>query len=175
MSSIHIQKAKLRNFSVLYETFFNVLNKDKSNWTTIQLEQPQYTSRVTFQRALLIHILHKLFARLSAVARNGSVSTLFQTQWNPLVLEVLANDTLLGCVFLARQSENVFQINVVASVRSKPEEWEDFDVFVELKKYVKRLGATRLIVRSTDEEMKKALQLTGFEAAFYDNVLYLDI
>ena len=173
--SLSIRKVKLRNFVLLYEAYFEALREEKRNWSLVQLETPQPSPKLTLQRAVMIHLIQKLFARSHAVARTGSVHALFDKMWNPLVLEILAENKLVGCAFVARQSVNVFQINVVSSVKPKQKEWVLADVFLTLKQYLRKFGATRIITRSSEEETKRVLRACGFEGVFYDNVLYLDV
>jgi hypothetical protein len=136
---------------------------------------PQATPKLTLQRVLMVHAIHILYARLYAVARTGSVLALFQTRWDPLILEVLAKDHLIGCIFLARQSATVFQIDVIASIEPKQEKWTLCEVFWVLKQYVKKLGIKRIIIRSIEEDIKQALKQCGFESAYYDSVLFIHI
>lgn len=175
MTAVYLRKAKRRNLVVLYKTYFNFLNEDKKSWERAKLEKPHFAPKLNFQRVLMVHVINTLLARFSAVGRTGSILALFQNQWNPLILEVFAEDTLIGCIFLNRQSANVFQIDVISSIKPKQEEWIHCEVFLALKQYIKKLGAKRIIIRSIEENMKQTLQLCGFEPAYYDSVLFIDL
>ena len=172
---IELRKIKLRNITVLYETYLNALNEENKSWTNILLEQNDHSFKLSFQRALSIHILGMLYSRLSAVSRTGSVLAFFQTRWNPVVLEVLVHGKVIGCIFLLRQSEIVFQLIVFESIPSGRHEWSDSKVLTSLKSYLKGLGIKRIIIKAIEEKTKKRLQTSDFEVAFSDNVLQLDI
>jgi hypothetical protein len=174
MSSINFRKTKFRNLFTLYTAYFEAIGKDKRKWAHIRFETPTIP-KLNFQRVLTVHVLNILLARLQAVAKTGSVLAFFETFWNPIILEVLKEDKLIGCVFLSRESLTVVQINGIAPIKSTQNDWVIFDVIVELKKYITKFGANRIIIRSIEDELKLVLTKSGFEAAFYDNVLYFDI
>ena len=172
---ISLRKAKLCNLISLYETFFNSLLEEKKSWVHITLEQSHLAPKLNLQRALTVHFTNIIYARLQAAVRTGSVLALFQSRWNPIILEVIAEDKLIGCVFLTRQSVNIFQINAISSVNPNQEEKIMPAVIVTLKKYVKTLGGTQIIIQTIENTMKQILQQSGFEVSFYDDVLFFDV
>lgn len=172
---LSLQTARLSNLVTIYSTYFNVLRESSKKWEQIQLNTPQPAPKLTLQRALVAHIIRILFVRLHAVASTGSILAIFQSKWDPIILEILTEGELIGCCFIERQSKEVFQINVIAKIAPKQETWMEHDVMAVVKEYLKRLGATRIIVRSNVEEMKNFLKMCGYTSIFSDSILYCDL
>jgi len=174
-NAFSIRTVKFRNLVASYRAYFNALRENEKNWTQIQLETPQEMPRLTIRRVLTFHLVRILFARLHAVARTGLIFALFQTRWDPIILEVRVDYKLVGYCFMERQSAEVFQVSMIASVGQEREKWAERDILFAAKKYLKTIGASRIFVRSSNKEMKIVLKMCDFKSAFQDNILYLDL
>jgi hypothetical protein len=143
----------------------------------IQLDAPYRRNRKWgILRALAMRLIHIFFARLDAVARIGSISPFFQDQWDPIILEVFAENKLVGFCSLLRQSAQVFEIEVIGILQTERRSFTMRELLKVVKKYVKGgLGATRIIVSTGSEEMVNLFKNCGFKLAFLDDVLSFDL
>lgn len=171
-----IRRAKIGNLPALYKIYFDALHKKRKRRMQIQLDAPcQSTEKWSILRALSIRLVHILFARLNATVRTGSLSPLLQSQWDPITLEIVVEDELMGSCTLVKQSAHVFEMEVIGVVETKRGERAEREVVNAVKKYMRRLGATRIITRPGSEEMADWLKECGFRLAFIDDVLYFDL
>lgn len=172
-SFFSVRPVRLKNLVKLYSMYYNALNERRKKWTQVELDMSQTVPKWTLVRVLAIHVVHILHARLNAFSKTGSVLSLFQRWWDPIILEILAKGKLIGCCFMARQSGKVFQINVIVTVELEQRKWAEIRTTV--MEYVKKLDGTRIIAISSIEEMTDLLKKFGFRMAFLDDVLYLDL
>ena len=108
------------------------------------------------------------------MARTGSIKSVLQSQWSPIIVEVLCDGQVVGGVFLERQSESVFELDAVLefTTMNSPKFSE---VIFSVCEFVKHLGALANCYEISDKVDQKELLLFGFDVAFRDNVLILDI
>lgn len=171
-----MRSVKLSDLQTFYSIYTDAIQEWRKKRIEIQLDTPYRRNRKWgILRALAIRLVHILFARLDAVARIGSISPLFQSQWDPIILEVFAENKPVGCCSLLRQSAQVFEIEVVGIFQTERKELTMHRVLKAVKKYVKGLGATRIIVSTGSEEMVNLCKNCGFKLAFLDDVLYFDL
>jgi len=172
VTCVQFRKARVRNLRQLYQNYYINLS-DNQYWPNIKLENPKLPVKLNFQSAFTLHILHTIYAKLSAVARSGSISSAFQSLWNPLVLEVLKGGKVIGCVFLERQSKTVFELESFV-IWSEVEHSIILEVVSGIQEYIKCLGASRIVIKSSDSKLLNVLHSSGFDTAFCDEVLFLD-
>lgn len=172
---LSLKRARLANLVAFYGVYYEVVREKRNKWTQIQLDKPLTKPKWTLLRALSVHVAHIIFARLQVVARTSSVQALFQSQWDPIIFDVLTEGRRIGFCFLSRQSAAVFQIDVIGIAEPHLRRRVMSELVSELKKHVRILGATRIIVRADTEEMMNLLKKCGFRSAFLDDVLYSDL
>lgn len=173
---LSVRHVKFGDLCTFYGLYTDAVQEWRKKRMEIQLDEPyRRKGKWGILHALAIRLVHILFTRLDTVARIGSIPSLFQNQWNPIILEFFAENKLVGCCSLLRQSTRVFEIEVIGILHTERRELVVRWILDAVKKYVRGLGATRIIVSTGSEEMVNFCKKYGFKLAFLDDVLYFDL
>ena len=161
--------------SISYSIYFDTTREWRKELKKVQLDEPYQQKEWSFLHVLAIRLLHILYARFNAATRTGSIFTLFQSRWNPIILEVFEEDKLIGCCSLVRNNANVFEIEAIGAMQTEKREVNIREITKAVKEYLRELGATRILISIDLENMADLLRKDGFELAFLDDVLYFDL
>ncbi len=173
---LSVRRVKLGDLPTFYRLYFVDFHERWKRRGQIQLSRLHVsTEKWSIMRALTIRLIHILFARLNAVARTWRISSLFESWWDPIFLEIITEGKLIGCCSLVRQSLGVFKIELFGIAETERGKRSEVEAMVAIKKYVKGMGATRIIVSTSSEEMAILFKKCGFRLAFVDDVLYFDM
>ncbi len=173
-NNLLIRTVKIHNLARSYSAYFDALRENEKKWISLQFEPSQETPKLTFLRGFALHIVRIVFARSHAVARTGSILAFFRTRWDPIILETTLDCRLMGYCFIERQSAEVFQVSIITGVGHLRARWVEHDILAAALNYMKSLGATRIFVRTSSDEMASILKKCEFNLAFQDSILFLD-
>jgi hypothetical protein len=166
----------LSDLRPFYNLYSEAIHEWRNKRINLQLDVPDcQTKKLGILRALAIRFIHILFARLNAVAKTGSIYPFFQNQWDPIITEIFSEKGLVGCFSLIRQSEQVFEIEVIGILNTESRESTMHEIIKIIQKYVKRLGGSRVIVSTGSNKIAELLKNYDFKLAFVDDVLYYDL
>jgi hypothetical protein len=174
MASLQLRKARVGNLKQLYQGYCIYFAGD-AKWASIIDSNGRRDSLiVSFPTAITMHLLHIVYTRLSAVAKSGSISSGFQSSWNPLIFEISINDKLVGGAFLEKGSNDVLELEAVIL-------WAQVDdsvlanIILLILKYAKANGFSKIIMKSSDEKLGKLLSQSGFNLEVYNSVLSMEL
>jgi len=171
---IQLRKARIRNLKQLYQGYCIYFNGNLKWSSIIDNNSERVSLSVSFPAAISMHLLHIAYSRLSAIAGNGSISSAFQSIWNPLILEILANDKLVGAVFLERCSTDVLELEALI-IWGELEDFALTDVISKVIEYSSVKGASKIIMKTSDEKLGKQLDQCGFNLSFCNSVMSLEL
>ncbi len=90
--------------------------------------------------------------------------------------KVIADDEIVGFCFLKRFNSRVFEVGLIGVLESKRGLGIGSQTIDLIKQYVKKMGATRLIVRASGiTQAAGFFAKCGFKPAFSEEVFFLDV
>jgi len=145
------------------------------NWSsTVFNTRKPFFQKVSFPAAIMMHVLHIAYCRLSAVARTGSISCVFQSTWNPVIYEISAHGELVGGVFLNRCSTDVFELEAVI-LWAEMDDDELSSVVLKFIQISRVAGISKIIMKTSDQRFERALAKVGFNLEVSNSVLSMDL
>jgi len=116
-SRVSIRRAKFLDLKRVYSIYFETFNDDPfhSLYSTPERKKVQINS----MRLIITRVVHIWSSRLAIAFQNSSFLPLFQSRWDPIPLEIIANGEPIGCCFLVRLSEDAYELGIIGVLKAK--------------------------------------------------------
>ena len=159
----------------MYTIYFEAFSQTTLQVSVLSDLPKRRIDRLTLPRAICTHIFHILIGRMSVASQQGSIKPLFQSRFDVLPLKIIVQDEIVGFCFLLRLNPLVFELGIIGVLEGKRGLGIGFQAVEAVKRHVKRMGASRLIVRASGIKQVAGFFIKcGFKQAFSDEVFFLD-
>jgi len=168
-NSVTIRKAKFLDLKRAYSIYFEAFNDDpfQGLYNTPERKKAQ----MTIVRAIITRLVHIWSSRLTIAFQNSSIIPLFQSRWDPIPLEIIANGEPIGCCFLVRLSEDAYELGIIGVLKAKRKIGIGALAVEAVKKYLKEKGASRIVAGSGPRRTGGFFMKCGFKLAFSEDTL----
>ena len=174
MISIHVvtQPVKFRKLPLIYTIYFEAFH-DSAPQNIYDMSERKIKT-MTVPRTIAVRLTQVLLARLSIALQIGSIIPLFQTRWDPIPFEIVADDEVVGCCFLLRLNPRTVHLGIIGVLKAKQGLGIGAQAVEAIKEYSRKMGARRIIAGTGPRRTAGFFKRCGFKHAFSEQVLFFD-